>query len=98
MAVVERTWLLYLFYNKPKYNHIKNFVITHVLTGNGRRNGAVVNYIIGSSAIVDTNLRTVLIVWMALYYRGLTVSSIGAGGGIWNVIKTYLSVVGWMNF
>ena len=46
-----------------------------------------------TSVVVDADLRTFLLVCMALSSHRLTVPSIGAGGGIWNVLKPYLSVV-----
>ena len=74
------------------------FVVAHTLTGNSRRNGIVVNYIIISSVVLDADLRTVLIVWMALCFHNLIMTSIGDGGGIRHVLKPSLSVVIWMNF
>ena len=57
------------------------------------KNGAIVNNIIGSSIIVDTNLITALLVWMDIYSHHLTVPSIGYGGGKEQVLKIYLSNV-----
>ena len=62
------------------------------------KNGAVVNHIIGSSIIIDTNLITALLVWMDIYSHHLTVLSIKSGREIGHVLKTYLSAVGWVNF
>ena len=76
----------------------QNFVVAHTLTGNGQGNGAVVNYIIFLSIIVDSNLRTILLVWVALSYCRITVTIIGSGGGIGHVLNTSLIVVGWMIF
>ena len=76
----------------------QNVVLVHVLPGNDQRNGAVINYIIGSSAVVDVNLKTVLLVWMALSSCRLTASIIDALVGIGNLLNPFLRVVGWMNF
>ena len=76
----------------------QNFVVAHTLTGNGQGNGAVVNYIIGLFVVVDSGLRTVLVVWMDLSSHCLTVPSIGAGEGVGNVLKPSLIVSGWTYF
>ena len=76
----------------------RNVVVALVLTGNSQRDGAVANYIIGSPVVVDADLKTVLLVWMALSSHCLTVPSIVSVGGEGNVIKPSLVVVGWMNF
>ena len=70
----------------------------HVLTGNSQRNWAFVNYIIGSSVVVDSDLRTVILVRMDFSSYRLTVTSIGAGVGIGHVLKSYFwaSLDGWI--
>ena len=83
---------------KIQVQSYQNIVVALVLTGNCQINGAIVNYIIGSSIVVEFDLRTVLLVCMALSSHCLTVPSIGSGGGGGHVLKNYLSVVVWMNF
>ena len=59
----------------------RKFLVALVLTGNGQRDSAVVNYIIGFFVILDVDLRTIVLVWVALSYHSLTVPIIGARGG-----------------
>ena len=88
---------LYILYQTQVQSYRK-IVVAHVRTGNVQWNGAVVNYIIGSSIIVDAELRTVLLVWMALSSHRLTFPSIGDGGGIGQVVNPSLRIFVWINF
>ena len=97
-AYLAHIYILYQTQVQSFRNVVVVVVIAHVLTGNGQKNGAVFNYIIGSSVIVDADLRTALLFWVALSSHHFTVTSISAGGVIGHVLKPYLSVVGWMNF
>ena len=94
-----RIWIIYLFYNNPKYNNFtKNIVVSLVLTLNGERDGAILNLIIGSSVVVDSDIRNFLLVWIDISSHRLTVPIIGAGGGRWNMLKPYLTFFQWKLF
>ena len=75
----------------------RNAVVAHVLTGNVWRDGAIANYIIGSSLVVDADFRTVLLVWVDISSCRVTMTNIGAGGG-GRIIKPSPSAVIWMGF
>ena len=81
---------------QTQFQSYRNVVVAHILTGNGQRNGTVVSYIIGSYVVVESDLRTVLLVWIALSSHCLTVPSIVARGCKGHVLNPYLSVVGWI--
>ena len=88
---------LYILY-QTQVKSYRNVIVTHILTGKIQINVAVVNYIIGSSVVVDADLRTVLLVWMDHSSHHLTATSIVDGGGIGHMLNVSVSVVRWMNF
>ena len=98
MAVVGCIWFIYIFLYQTQVQSYQKFVVALVLTVNGQRDGTVVNYIIGLSVVVDSDLRNFLLALVDLSYHRLTVPSITAGRGLVHGLKPSLSVVGWMNF
>ena len=88
---------LYHLY-QTRVQSYQNIFVALFLTGNVQINGAVANYIISSSIVVDANLRIVLLMWVDLSSHRLTVPIIGAVEGGGHVQKPSLIVVGWMDF